>query len=120
MPGGDIRVLPAGSYTVKLIVDNREIHNEKDLERLEWGLREGGVDYTLRSLDVGDSVWIAKSGNEEYVLDYIVERKRMDDLVSSIKDGRFHEQKVQSLPSILNLAFLQMLNPSYQLFSSKL
>ncbi len=30
----------------------------------------------------------------ELVLDYIVERKRMDDLCSSIKDGRFKEQKV--------------------------
>jgi len=28
------------------------------------------------------------------VLDYIVERKRMDDLASSIVDGRFREQKV--------------------------
>jgi len=93
-PSNDARILPAGSYTVKLIVDNREIHKERDLERLEIGLREGGVDYSLRSLDVGDAVWIAKSGTEEYVLDYIVERKRMDDLVSSIKDGRFHEQKV--------------------------
>lgn len=27
------------------------------------------------------------------VLPYIVERKRMDDLASSIKDGRFQEQK---------------------------
>jgi crossover junction endonuclease MUS81 len=97
IPSNDARVLPAGSYTVKLIVDNREIHKERDLERLELGLREGGVDYSLRSLDVGDAVWIAKSGNEEYVLDYIVERKRMDDLVGSIKDGRFHEQKVINL-----------------------
>jgi crossover junction endonuclease MUS81 len=30
----------------------------------------------------------------ELVMDYIVERKRMDDLCSSIKDGRFKEQKV--------------------------
>ena len=30
----------------------------------------------------------------EVVLDYIVERKRMDDLASSIVDGRFKEQKV--------------------------
>lgn len=112
IPSGDIRVLPAGSYTVKLIVDNREIHNEKDLERLELGLRDGGVDYTLRSLDVGDALWIAKSGNEEYVLDYIVERKRMDDLVGSIKDGRFHEQKVRS--SIL--PFLLWLYPSTCVF----
>ena len=31
----------------------------------------------------------------EMVLDYIIERKRMDDLVGSIIDGRFHEQKVR-------------------------
>ena len=30
----------------------------------------------------------------ELVLDYIVERKRMDDLAGSIVDGRFREQKV--------------------------
>jgi crossover junction endonuclease MUS81 len=32
-------------------------------------------------------------GSKEMVLDYVVERKRMDDLVSSIIDGRFKEQK---------------------------
>ena len=30
----------------------------------------------------------------ELVLDYIIERKRMDDLCGSIIDGRFREQKV--------------------------
>lgn len=30
----------------------------------------------------------------ELVLDHIVERKRLDDLCSSIIDGRFREQKV--------------------------
>ena len=35
------------------------------------------------------------------MLDYIVERKRMDDLAGSIIDGRFHEQKV----SYIFLAF---------------
>ena len=29
----------------------------------------------------------------EIVLPFIIERKRMDDLASSIKDGRFREQK---------------------------
>jgi len=33
----------------------------------------------------------------ELVLDYIVERKRMDDLADSIVDGRFREQKVVRL-----------------------
>lgn len=32
----------------------------------------------------------------ELVLDYIIERKRMDDLCGSIIDGRFREQKVRA------------------------
>lgn len=51
----------------------------------------------MRRLSVGDFMWICKSdcddNEHELVLPYIVERKRMDDLASSIKDGRFHEQK---------------------------
>ena len=35
----------------------------------------------------------------EIVLEYVVERKRMDDLAGSIIDGRFHEQKVVSGPN---------------------
>jgi len=33
-------------------------------------------------------------GKREAVLDYIVERKRLDDLSGSIVDGRYKEQKV--------------------------
>ncbi len=32
--------------------------------------------------------------SREAVLEYVVERKRMDDLAGSIIDGRFHDQKV--------------------------
>lgn len=52
--------------------------------------------HEYRSLKVGDFTWIARHKNnkdQELVLPYIVERKRMDDFGSSIKDGRFHEQK---------------------------
>lgn len=45
-------------------------------------------------------VWISTEQlrappGRELVLDYIVERKRMDDLCGSIIDGRFREQKVK-------------------------
>ncbi|KAB0796242.1 hypothetical protein PPYR_10303 [Photinus pyralis] len=51
--------------------------------------------FESRHLKVGDYTWIArhKETNQELVLPYVVERKRMDDLSHSIKDGRFHEQK---------------------------
>jgi crossover junction endonuclease MUS81 len=86
--------LRPGTYTIQLMMDNRELHSQIDRDRLERELGEAGTDYTVRALDVGDALWIAKCGGEEYVLDYIVERKRMDDLVQSITSGRFHEQKV--------------------------
>jgi crossover junction endonuclease MUS81 len=98
----DVDFLPAGSYTIQLVMDNREIHSQVDRERLEREIGEGGVDYSVRGLDIGDALWIAKSASGEYVLDYIVERKRMDDLVGSITDGRFHEQKVP-LPKQLRM-----------------
>lgn len=52
--------------------------------------------HEYRSLKVGDFAWIAKHKvhqDQELILPFIVERKRMDDLGASIKDGRFHEQK---------------------------
>jgi crossover junction endonuclease MUS81 len=53
------------------------------------------TNFEVRHLKVGDFLWIARnSENKELVLPYIVERKRMDDLGKSIKDTRFHEQKV--------------------------
>lgn len=67
-------------------------------------LAKQGVKAIMRNLEVGDAQWIAKCNDpsllarhgaegDEIVLDWIVERKRLDDLIGSIKDGRFHEQK---------------------------
>jgi len=86
-------VLRPGEYTVELILDNREVRSKTDREYLQNNLVTAGVTPTTRPLQVGDALWVARSGNREFVLDYIVERKRLDDLISSIKDGRFQEQK---------------------------
>lgn len=52
----------------------------------------------VRSLELGDVIWVAKrKDEEELVLEHVLERKRADDLVASIKDGRFKEQKVDLL-----------------------
>nr|GEZ91161.1 crossover junction endonuclease MUS81 [Tanacetum cinerariifolium] len=55
----------------------------------------------VRRLPVGDGIWIArhKQLGSEYVLDFIVERKNVDDLRSSIRDNRYREQKVRILRS---------------------
>ena len=72
----------------------------------------------MRALELGDAMWVAKfedpaflsrhgEEGDEVMLDWIVERKRLDDLVGSIKDGRFHEQKFRLRRSgIKNVIYL--------------
>uniref|UniRef100_A0A5K3FE98 Crossover junction endonuclease MUS81 n=1 Tax=Mesocestoides corti TaxID=53468 RepID=A0A5K3FE98_MESCO len=86
---------PGGSYTITLLVDVRETFG---MNRLKDLLNAHAVSWEARSLPVGDFAWIARSAEgptsaEEVVLGVIVERKRADDLASSIVDGRFMEQK---------------------------
>lgn len=99
-----IRLNP-GTFTVELVLDNREIRAKTDRDYIQDELRKKGVNPIMRSLELGDALWVAKCTDpaalgahgeegDEVVLDWIVERKRLDDLVGSIKDGRFHEQKV--------------------------
>lgn len=57
----------------------------------------------VRRLPVGDAIWIArhKQLESEYVLDFIVERKNVDDLRCSIRDNRYRDQKLRLLVLIL-------------------
>ncbi|XP_017030531.1 crossover junction endonuclease MUS81 [Drosophila kikkawai] len=88
--------MPPGSFEILLLVDIQETSgkNKRVLDQTRSYLESLGAQHEVRRLTIGDFLWIAKdpAGNE-LVLPYIVERKRMDDLASSIRDGRFHEQK---------------------------
>uniref|UniRef100_A0A673AE11 Crossover junction endonuclease MUS81 n=1 Tax=Sphaeramia orbicularis TaxID=375764 RepID=A0A673AE11_9TELE len=100
------RLLP-GTYQIILCVDFIETtggsHHRK--QELVKELQRNGVNFDIRKLNVGDFLWVARENvapipgqlrappGRELVLDYIVERKRMDDLCGSIIDGRFREQK---------------------------
>jgi crossover junction endonuclease MUS81 len=48
-------------------------------------------------LPVGDGIWIARHRRRltEYVLDFIVERKNIADLGSSITDNIYKDQKLR-------------------------
>ncbi|KAG8986793.1 Crossover junction endonuclease mus81, partial [Tulasnella sp. 427] len=91
-------ILPARSYNISMVLDIRE--GRQGNETLIPDLEARGVNIERRPLAIGDVAWIATKayvdglgGPQECVLDFIVERKRMDDLITSVKDGRFHEQK---------------------------
>lgn len=97
---GPGHIIPPGSFEVQMRIDNREVKTQKDRDFIQEQLYNSGIALNTRVLNVGDVLWVAKCPDgREIVLDYIVERKRMDDLVGSIKDGRFHEQKFRLLRS---------------------
>ncbi|XP_036452480.1 crossover junction endonuclease MUS81 isoform X2 [Colossoma macropomum] len=96
-----------GSYDIVLCVDFIETTggNTARKQELVKELQRNGVTFDIRKLNVGDFLWVAREKvtpvpgqlrppvAKELVLDYIIERKRMDDLCGSIMDGRFREQK---------------------------
>lgn len=92
--------LGPGEYRVLLCVDVGETRGAGHRPELLRELQRLRVSHTVRKLHVGDFVWVAQETQPrdparpgELVLDHIVERKRLDDLCSSIVDGRFREQK---------------------------
>lgn len=98
-----IRLQP-GSFTIQLVLDNREMRAKNDRDYIQNELIKKGIKPIVRPLEIGDFLWVAKcydpallarhdEEGDEVMLDYVVERKRLDDLWGSIKDGRFHEQK---------------------------
>ncbi|XP_051560761.1 crossover junction endonuclease MUS81-like isoform X2 [Myxocyprinus asiaticus] len=96
-----------GFYDIVLCVDFIETTGGSSGRKQELvkELQRNGVTFDIRKLNVGDFLWVAREKvapvpgqlrppvGTELVLDYIIERKRMDDLCGSIIDGRFREQK---------------------------
>ncbi|KAJ1735995.1 Crossover junction endonuclease mus81 [Coemansia sp. Benny D160-2] len=96
----DLVRYPKGEYDIILVVDNREVHSSADRALIQRELEDQeGIALEIRPLTVGDYLWIARAKKTgacrhlpDIVLDYVVERKRMDDLCASIRDGRYREQ----------------------------
>ncbi|KAL7063150.1 hypothetical protein AAHC03_0986 [Spirometra sp. Aus1] len=98
----DIPRFSGGAYELVLLVDIRENFGlNKMKEMLRSDLSSVSIGCEVRSLPVGDFVWVARPLSDmnaltpfkEVVLGIVIERKRADDLASSIVDGRFLEQK---------------------------
>ena len=105
--------LSRGNYDIVLFIDSREqtsgVNKEMRKTALLSALQQRGIRVEMRTLSVGDFTWVAQEKivldtnitsslpnrgfRKELVLDFVVERKRIDDLASSIKDRRWDEQK---------------------------
>mmetsp|Transcript_13841 Transcript_13841/g.26572 ORF Transcript_13841/g.26572 Transcript_13841/m.26572 type:complete len:735 (+) Transcript_13841:110-2314(+) len=109
-------------YEIVLVLDNREQfsrrltkhHNSKRaaseealkvlrsaVERTTEGCSVA-CEVDARTLAVGDALWLARRKfgvREEFVLDLLVERKSLEDLLASVADGRYRKQKYVLLRS---------------------
>lgn len=118
IPNFESLILPPNSFTVHLVLDNREVRAKDDRDYIQIEMGKRGVKPIVRPLALGDILWVAKCHDpellpslgiegDEVILDFVVERKRLDDLLGSIKDGRFHEQKFRLRKSgIKNVIYL--------------
>ncbi|EGI58589.1 PREDICTED: crossover junction endonuclease MUS81 [Acromyrmex echinatior] len=100
------------TFDIILLVDTQETCGGKTKPQHDATIAELtqlNVLFEVRRLKIGDFAWIARcrKTNDELIMPYIIERKRMDDLSASIVDGRFHEQKFRLKQSgIENLMYI--------------
>jgi ERCC4-type nuclease len=80
---------------IKLLIDNREI------AVLQCLIGDDHVAHTVEQLELGDFQIVHKGD-----IKYILERKTIADLESSVKDGRYKEQKCRCLASGAKYAYI--------------
>ncbi|XBI67744.1 hypothetical protein VPH35_047046 [Triticum aestivum] len=86
------------AYEVVLILYDRDTFGPRSRRKVVDNIRsQFNIPVEIKHLPVGDALWIArhKELDTEYVLDFIVERKNVDDLLGSIKDNRYKDQKLR-------------------------
>lgn len=102
MPPLDVRERFEDAYGIILVLDDREhfaskgSQSRKIIDNISSQFK---IQIEVRRLPVGDAIWIAhhKRIGTEYVLDFVVERKKVDDLRLSIRDNRYKDQKLRLL-----------------------
>lgn len=81
-----------------LVYDTREFKTGSEKLYAQERMKNEGIRFLEQQLPIGDFIWVIKqkekTGKKDIgVLSFIVERKKGKDLIDSIKDGRFIEQK---------------------------
>lgn len=77
-----------------IIIDNREVALYNEINERDMDIYQDKINFSKENLDLGD-IHI-KFGD----LFYVFERKTVPDLISSIQDGRYKEQKGRLLSNV--------------------
>lgn len=73
---------------IRLYVDQRETRGNEIVSLLE----KAGINVVVKTLALGDYIFVAESGDKSFVLDLIVERKSANDLNSSHFNNHLRDQ----------------------------
>lgn len=84
---------------MKIVIDKRE------RGILEIIKENDDIEYEEKMLDIGD----IQIMNDEDEIEYLIERKTINDLMSSIIDGRYKEQKTRILENIDKSKFIYLI-----------
>lgn len=85
---------------LKLIIDNRESSLINQIKERELEKYKDLIEVEVKQLDIGDVHIISENST------YIFERKTVKDLIASVKDGRYKEQKYRLLASGDNISYI--------------
>lgn len=104
----EIPVCKLSKYSIKLILDNRERLGDFKVDLLRQKLHPLDIQVERESLSVGDMIWVAQSmdGHDSVVLNHVVERKTIPDLIHAITNKRFYEQKERLSHLRMNVLYL--------------
>jgi len=115
---GDYYEVDMRNWEIVLLIDSRERFRQ-DREFISKQFKKLKVLCETRTLALGDFLWVARgrvgSRKVERILDCVVERKRVSDLASSIKDRRYESQKYRlGLSGFNRIIYLIEGNPNHQ------
>lgn len=83
---------PPSSPIISMIIDSREIKSKKSQLFFQEQFINKDISILTRNLSVGDFIWIVKTEGDEFILPYLIERKCLNDFLSSINSIRLFEQ----------------------------
>ncbi len=85
---------------IRLTIDNRETNLYGQIKERDLDIYKDEIEIIKEQLDIGDIHISFHYNNKDYL--FIYERKTINDLISSIKDGRYKEQKNRLLANSFN------------------
>jgi crossover junction endonuclease MUS81 len=88
---------------INIIIDNRETELYKDIIERDLDKYKDKIKITKEQLELGD---IIIKIDDDLNSTFVYERKTMNDMISSVKDGRYKEQKTRLMSNYENINYI--------------